>query len=82
MARTPAADLAHGIKGATFPINTRKLAEHARQNRAPAEVVETIKQLPDQEFSSITEVEHAFSQSGHGKPQGGATGAAGKGSKH
>lgn len=63
MARTSAADLSHGLKDATFPMNTRQLAEHARQNRAPDEVVETIKHMPDREFRSLADVEHVFSQS-------------------
>ncbi len=83
MARTSAVDLAHGLKGATFPINKRQLAEHARQNRAPEDVVKTIQELPDKEFGSITEVEHAFSQRHTGsKPQGDAAGAARKGGQH
>jgi hypothetical protein len=85
MPRTSAADLSHGLKGATFPLNTRQLAEHARQNRAPDDIVETIKQMPDREFGSLADVEHEFSQSQHkgSKPKsGGATQAARKGGKH
>jgi Protein of unknown function (DUF2795) len=81
MARTSAADLSHGLKGASFPMNTRQLAEHARQNRAPEDVVETIKHMPDREFGSLADVEHAFSQSQRGEePKSrGATGEARKG---
>lgn len=81
MARTSAADLSHGLKGASFPMNTRQLAEHARQNRAPEDVVETIKQMPDREFGSLADVEHVFSQGQRGgEPKGhGATGEARKG---
>ncbi|MGO8778864.1 MAG: DUF2795 domain-containing protein [Rhodomicrobium sp.] len=81
MARTSAADLSHGLKDATFPMNTRQLAEHARQNRAPDEVVETIKHMPDREFGSLADVEHVFSQSQQGEEQanGSATEAARKG---
>ena len=81
MARTSAAGLSHGLKGATFPMTTRQLAEHARQNRAPDEVVETIKHMPDREFDSLADVEHAFSESQEGgEPKGrDATEAASKG---
>ena len=81
MARTSAADLSHGLKGATFPMNTRQLAEHARQNRAPDEVVEAIKHMPDREFGSLADVEHTFSQSqkGEGPKSRGATEEARKG---
>ncbi len=84
MARTSAADLSHGLKGAHFPMNTRQLAEHARQNRAPNEVVETLKEMPDREFHSLADVEHAFSENQHGEEPGGrgATGEARKGGTH
>jgi Protein of unknown function (DUF2795) len=65
MPRTSAADLSHGLKGAAFPMNTRQLARHARQNRAPDDIVETIKRMPDREFGSLADVEHEFSQSLH-----------------
>ncbi len=84
MARTSAADLSHGLKDATFPMNTRQLAEHARQHRAPDEVVETIKHMPEREFRSLADVEHVFSQSQEGeKPKrGGATEKGRKGGAH
>ncbi len=73
MARTSAADLSHGLKDAAFPMSTRQLAEHARQNRAPDELVETIKHMPDREFRSLADVEHAFSQSQKGdEPKSGS----------
>jgi hypothetical protein len=80
MARTSAADLSHGLRGATFPMTIRQLAEHARQNRAPDDLVETIKRMPDREFSSLAGVEHAFSENQEGgKPKRrDATGAASK----
>ena len=80
MARTSAADLSHGLKGAHFPMNTRQLAEHARQNKAPDDVVKTIQQMPDREFGSVADVEYVFSQSQKGKAGSGeATGEARKG---
>jgi Protein of unknown function (DUF2795) len=79
MARTSAADLAHGLEGATFPMSTRQLAEHARQNRAPDEVVQTIKRMPDKEFDSLADVEHAFSESQEDEPAEGGTAATKKG---
>jgi len=81
MARTSAADLSHGLKDASFPMTTRQLAEHARQNRAPDEVVETIKHMPDREFGSLADVEHVFSESEEGDEpsSGGATEKARKG---
>jgi hypothetical protein len=84
MAHISAADLSHGLKGAKFPINTRQLAEHARKNKAPDAVIETIKHMPDREFGSLADVEHAFGQSqkgGEPKSRGG-TEEAKKGGTH
>lgn len=84
MARTSAADLSHGLKGASFPMSTRQLAEHARQNRAPDDVIEAIKHMPDREFGSLADVEHAFSETQRGeKPrERGGTAEASKGGTH
>ncbi len=84
MPRTSAADLSHGLKGAHFPMNTRQLAEHARQNLAPQEVIETLKHMPDREFRSLADVEHAFSESHEGGQAKGheATGEVRKGGTH
>jgi hypothetical protein len=87
MARTSAADLAHSFKGAKFPISKKDLAALARKNGAPDEIVDTIQDLPDDEFDSVTQVEHAFSQESHSKGQQGAgsshaTGSAKTGGQH
>ncbi len=84
MPRTSAADLSHGLKGAHFPMNARQLAEHARQNRAPDEVIETLKHLPNREFDSLADVEHAFSERHEGgQPKGrGPAEEARKGATH
>ena len=65
MAHPSAATLAHGLKGAHFPINKKQLAELARKNKAPEDVIDVVEDLPEQEFASITEVEHAFGKSHH-----------------
>jgi len=87
MARTSAADLAHSFKGAKFPISKKNLADLARKNGAADEIVETIQDLPDDEFDSVTQVEKAFSEESHSKGQQGAgatraTGSAKKGGQH
>jgi hypothetical protein len=90
MARISAADLAHGLKGAKFPVSKKELAKLARKNGVADEVVQTIEELPDGDYGSVTDVEHAFhqaqsrggSQSGTGGKGGEATGAAQKGGKH
>jgi len=88
MARTSAADLAHGLKGAKFPMSKQKLTELARKNGVADEVLQTFEEMPDGEYGSVTDVEHAFHQrQGASQPQergnkGDATKAAQKGGHH
>ncbi len=88
MARTSAADLAHGLKGAHFPISKEDLMDLAQKNGVPEEVLETMEELPDDEYASVAEVEKTFGQlnreeGGSDRPSSErATGAAQKGSQH
>ena len=87
MARTSAADLAHGLKGAKFPMSKKDLVQLARKNGVADDVLKTFEELPDGEYASVTEVEHAFHEDqGGGKRETGkkgkATTAAQKGGKH
>jgi len=83
MARASAGDLAHGLKGAKFPATTRELVEQAQHNKAAGDIVKLIDQMPDTEFGSIAEVEHAFGQiEGNSGSREGAAGAARKGGKY
>jgi hypothetical protein len=65
-------------------MNTRQLAEHARQNKAPEEVIETIRHMPNREFGSLADVEHAFSegQESEQPKRRGTTEEASKGGTH
>ncbi len=88
MARTSAADLAHGLKGAKFPLNKKDLVSLARKNGVADEVLQTFEELPDADYGSVTDVEHAFheeqgvsEESEHGH-KGEATTAAQKGGHH
>ena len=87
MARTSAADLAHGLKGAKFPLSKQDLIALARKNSVADDVLKTFEELPDGEYASVTDVEHAFHEDqGGGKRETGkkgkATTAAQKGGKH
>lgn len=62
MARTSAADLAHALKGAHFPISKDDLIDLARKNGVDEDVLETMEVLPDDEYASVAEVEKAFGQ--------------------
>lgn len=87
MARTSAADLAHGLKGAKFPMNKKDLVQLARKNGVADEVLQTFEGMHEGEYGSVTDVEHAFHQ-GHGGQshdsgkKGEATKAAQKGGQH
>jgi len=50
MARTSAADLAHSLKGAHFPISKEDLMKLAGKNGVPEDVCETMEELPDEEL--------------------------------
>ncbi len=83
MARISAADLAHGLKGAKFPMSKKEIAELARRNGVADAVVQTIEGMPDGEYGSVTDVEHAFHQDSGGDVKSGrATDAAKKGGQH
>ncbi len=88
MARTSAADLALGLKGAKFPLNKEDLIELARKNGVADAVLQTFEELPDGEYGSVTDVEHAFHEDqggGEGRKRenkGEATQAAQKGGHH
>ncbi len=89
MARISAADLAHGLKGAKFPMSKKAIAALARKNGVAHEVLQTIEEMPEGDYGSVTDVEHAFHQGqSHGSSHSGtggkgdATGAAKKGGQH
>jgi len=88
MARTSAADLAHGLKGAKFPLSKKDLLSLARKNQVADEVLQTFEEMPDGEYGSVTDVEHAFHQGQAGgesrekSNKGAASTAAQKGGKH
>jgi hypothetical protein len=88
MARTSAADLAHGLKGAKFPMSKKDLVSLARKNQVADEVLQIFEEMPDGEYGSVTDVEHAFheEQSGGERHERGnkgeATAAAQKGGQH
>ncbi len=69
MARTSAADLAHGLKGAKFPMSKKELVELARKNSVAKEVLQTFQEMPEGEYGSVTDVEHAFHDE-HGGHEG------------
>ncbi len=62
MAKISAADFARGLKGAHFPASKDDLVDLARENGVEDEIIETMEDLPEDEFASVAEVEKAFGQ--------------------
>ena len=53
--RSPA-NIAHYLSGIDFPCNKEDLVEHARQNNADNEVLETLEDLPEGEYANMADV--------------------------
>ena len=50
-------NLVHYLKGTDFPVKTKTLLRHARDNKAPSEVIEQLQKLDDQQsFDSMADV--------------------------
>jgi hypothetical protein len=61
--KVSAAELAMYLKGASFPMNKQKLAQVAKQNGAPQEVIGYIEGMSGRgDFNSPVDVEKAFSK--------------------
>lgn len=60
MAVSPIA-IAKAVKGTGFPASKADLLQSAKRNKANDEVMEMLKNLPDNEFESVTDVEQAYS---------------------
>lgn len=58
-----AIDISQALKGIDFPANKDALVKQAQNNNASQEVLNVIQNLPaNQDFNSMADVEHAFSE--------------------
>ncbi|MBD0273306.1 MAG: DUF2795 domain-containing protein [Acetobacteraceae bacterium] len=66
MARGPAGqspiDVTHHLKGIQFPAQKRDLAEQAKKNGAPSEIMEAIEAMPEETYGSVADVMKGFKQ--------------------
>jgi uncharacterized protein DUF2795 len=66
MARGPAGqspiDVTHHLKGIHFPAQKRDLAEQAKKNGAPSEIMEAIEAMPEETYGSVADVMKGFKQ--------------------
>lgn len=50
------ATIAQALSGIDFPANKQKLIEHARKNNAPEETIQTLQDMPDEQYTSMADV--------------------------
>ena len=59
--RSPA-NIARYLSGIDFPCNKENLVEHARQNNADNEVLETLEDLPEGEYANMADVMKGYGE--------------------
>lgn len=50
------------LKGVDYPAKKQDLMKRAEENRAPREIVEALKRMPEEMFQKPTDVTRAISQ--------------------
>jgi hypothetical protein len=62
MARANPVEVEKSLKGIDFPAKKEDLVKHAQQHGANQEVIETIKELPEEEFHTAVDVTKAIGE--------------------
>ena len=62
MARANPVEVEKSLKGIDFPAKREDLVQHAKQHGADQEVLETIKNLPEDEFRNAADVTKAIGE--------------------
>jgi hypothetical protein len=57
-----ASDIVHYLKGVEFPCDKQDLIDFAEDSNAPDEVLFILQDLPDQDYSSMTEIMQGVAQ--------------------
>ena len=57
-------NVTHYLKGIDLPAKKADLVEHAKGNKAPAEVMQKIEAMPDGDFQTMADVMKGFGQTG------------------
>ncbi len=55
-------DVTKHLKGIDFPAEKSDLAEHAKKNGAPPEIMEAIEAMPEQTYETVADVMKGFKQ--------------------
>jgi hypothetical protein len=50
------ATIAQALSGIDFPANKRDLVEHAKKNNAAKDVIQTLNEMPDEQYTSMADV--------------------------
>ncbi len=50
------ANIANFLEGIAFPASKEEIVSHAEDNNSPQEIIDILEQLPDQQFSSMSDV--------------------------
>ena len=62
MARANPVEVEKSLKGIDFPAKKEDLIKHARQHGADQQVLETLKELPEEEFRTPIDVTKAIGE--------------------
>jgi Protein of unknown function (DUF2795) len=62
MAHVSPIEVEKHLKGVDYPVNKQELVKHARKQGANKEVLETLKDLPEESFKSPIDVSKAIGQ--------------------
>jgi hypothetical protein len=62
MAGATPIDVQSHLKGVNYPATKAELIQTAEENGAPADVIQVLEDLPDQDFGGPEEVSEAFSR--------------------
>jgi len=57
-----AVDISKNMSGLDFPANKQNLIDYARNQKAREEVINTLQQMPDQDYGSMADVEKGFGE--------------------
>jgi hypothetical protein len=67
MAHVSPAEIEKNLKGINYPAKKQDLIKHAQQQGAQPEVVETLRELPEENFNSPIDVSKAIGEMDRGR---------------
>jgi len=54
--RVSPAQIEKFLKGIDFPVSKQSLINHAKQNKAPDDVMQLLQRMPDKEYGSAADI--------------------------